>query len=139
MTIVTWAVIGQALLGALIPWVLAFGFSTLTINQLWWIIIAIAVLVSYGITFGIGIAIHNESCNTQTIGSIASWSAIVPAINAGILLCIMNAKFLRDPIESLVHKWNPSEQLLFAVVASYYLFWSTAIGTTIAGYQATVC
>lgn len=139
MATVTWAVAGQALLAALIPWVLTFGFQTLTVSQLWWIVIAVAVLISYGITFGIGLAIHDESCDTSTTGSIAARSGIVPAINVGVLLCIMGLGFLRDPIEALVSGWNPSERLLFAIVVSYYLFWSTAIGTTIAGYQATVC
>lgn len=134
---VTWAVTGQAALGALVPWVAAFGFPFLQVEQLWWIVIAVAVLVGYALAFGIGIAIHDDSCPSSALGSIATWSGIVPAINAAVLLCVMSFGALREPVAALVPNWG--EKAVFAAVASYYLFWSTAVGTTVAGYQATVC
>lgn len=134
---VTWAVTGQAALGALVPWVATFGFPSLQVDQLWWIVITVAILVSYALAFGIGLAIHDGSCPGSAVGLIATWSGTVPAINAVVLLCVMSFGALREPVAALVPGWG--ERAIFAAVASYYLFWSSAIGTTIAGYQATVC
>ena len=139
MSTVFWAVAGQSALFALVPWFIAFGFPWISVDNLWWIMIAISISVAYALAFGIGVAINGDSCETSNIGSIATNALVVPVVNFFILLSAMSFSALRQPIEALVGRFGPSERLLFAIVASYYAFWSTAIGTTVAGYQATVC
>jgi hypothetical protein len=143
VSIVTWAVAGQAVFAALIPWIIAFGLPILMSgpSALWWVAIATACIAGYALAFGTGMAIHADSCDTARVGGIATWSLVVPALNGFVLVCAMMIGMLRSPIEGVVigRIANASPSFLFAAVASYYLFWSTAVGATVAGYQATVC
>ncbi len=136
------AIIGQGTISALLPWVVAFGAGPFVdATTRWWLTAVIACMVGYGAAFGIGYAIHNNQCASGNVGTLAAWSAMVPGLIALVLLVVSNIRFFRSPIESLLKNSIPaaSPALVFAAVYSYYLFWSTAVGATVATYQAKVC
>jgi len=134
-----YAIIGQGVISALLPWLIGYGFGPISPTQRWWILGVAIVIVSYAMAFGIGTAIHNNQCDSRNAsGRVATWAGMVPLLNAVVLLLVINVRFMRTPIETLLQRTD-SDILSFAATASYYLFWSATIGATIAGYNAKIC
>lgn len=142
MSTITGSIIGHAAIGAIIPWVTIFASGQFTTSNttIWSIIAIIAAIIGYLLSFGLGVAIHND-CKDTNLTNTALWSLVTPVLSLIVIALITLFPIFRNIVESVIlqYKVDASQTLLIGAVASYYLLWCFAIGGAVSGYESKVC